>query len=68
MLLHGILPVLQVPFGADGEIIEAELRREVEFCIAARSDGLVVPALASEFMVLTDDEGGNCGDRDARGC
>lgn len=56
MLLHGILPVLQVPFGEDGEIVEAELRREVSFCIAAGSHGLVVPALASEFMVLTDDE------------
>jgi 4-hydroxy-tetrahydrodipicolinate synthase len=56
MLLHGILPVLQVPFGSDGEIVEAELRREVTFCIAARADGLVVPALASEFMVLTDEE------------
>ena len=56
MLLHGILPVLQVPFGSDGEIVEAELRREVTFCIAARADGMVVPALASEFMVLTDEE------------
>jgi 4-hydroxy-tetrahydrodipicolinate synthase len=56
MLLHGILPVLQVPFGLDGEIIEADLRREVAFCIAAKSDGLVVPALASEFMLLTDEE------------
>ena len=56
MLLHGILPVLQVPFGAEGAIVEAELRREVKFCIAARPHGMVVPAFASEFMVLTDEE------------
>ena len=37
-------------------IVEADLRREVRFCIAAECNGLVVPALASEFMVLTDDE------------
>jgi dihydrodipicolinate synthase/N-acetylneuraminate lyase len=56
MPLHGILPVLQIPFDAEGRMIEADLRREIEFCIAAGSHGVVVPALASEFMVLTDEE------------
>jgi dihydrodipicolinate synthase/N-acetylneuraminate lyase len=32
------------------------LRAEVDFCIAAGVDGLVVPALASEFMVLAPEE------------
>lgn len=50
------MPVLQLPFDADGSIVEADLRSEVRFCIAAECDGIVVPALASEFMVLTDDE------------
>jgi 4-hydroxy-tetrahydrodipicolinate synthase len=57
--LHGILPVLQIPFTPGNPVDtvdEASLRREVEFCIAADVPGLVVPALASEFMVLTDDE------------
>lgn len=54
--LQGILPVLQIPFDDQGEIIEADLRREVEFCIRAGVHGLVAPALASEFMVLTDSE------------
>ena len=57
--LRGILPVLQIPFTAGhpvDTIDEAALRREVEFCIACGVHGLVLPALASEFMVLTDDE------------
>ena len=57
--LAGILPVLQIPFtpGTPVDTIdEAALRRQVDFCIASGAHGLVVPALASEFMVLTDDE------------
>jgi 4-hydroxy-tetrahydrodipicolinate synthase len=54
--LAGILPILQLPFDAAGDIIDADLAREVEFCIAGGCHGVVVPALASEFMVLTDDE------------
>ena len=57
--LRGILPVLQTPFrgaGAEQVVDDASLRAEVDFCIAAGVDGLVVPALASEFMVLTPEE------------
>lgn len=57
--LDGILPVLQTPFDADDAsagIDFTALRREVEFCVACRVHGLVVPALASEFMLLTDGE------------
>lgn len=57
--LRGILPVLQIPFSPGtpvNSIDEGSLRREVEFCLDCGVDGLVVPALASEFMVLTDDE------------
>lgn len=54
--LHGIMPVLQTPFDAGGDIVETDVRSEVRFCIGAGAHGLVVPALASEFMVLTDDE------------
>ena len=58
-LLAGIFRVLQIPF-APGDPVdrvdEASLRRQVDFCIAGGGHGLVIPALASEFMVLTDDE------------
>jgi 4-hydroxy-tetrahydrodipicolinate synthase len=54
--LRGIMPVLQIPFDADDEIDEHDLRRQVDFCVASETHGLVVPALASEFMVLTDEE------------
>jgi 4-hydroxy-tetrahydrodipicolinate synthase len=57
--LRGILPVLQIPFrgaGAEQVVDDDSLRAEVDFCIAAGVDGLVVPALASEFMVLAPAE------------
>jgi 4-hydroxy-tetrahydrodipicolinate synthase len=57
--LAGILPVLQIPFVPArplDRIDDDALRREVEFCIRCGVHGLVIPALASEFMVLTDAE------------
>ena len=57
--LAGILPVLQIPFVPTqhlDRIDDDALRREVEFCIGCGVHGLVIPALASEFMVLTDAE------------
>jgi dihydrodipicolinate synthase/N-acetylneuraminate lyase len=57
--LRGILPVLQIPFRGAGveQVVDVDsLRAEVDFCIAAGVNGLVVPALASEFMVLTPEE------------
>jgi dihydrodipicolinate synthase/N-acetylneuraminate lyase len=57
--LRGILPVLQIPFrgaGVEQVVDDESLRAEVDFCIAAGVDGLVVPALASEFMVLAPEE------------
>ncbi|MEZ4565108.1 MAG: dihydrodipicolinate synthase family protein [Thermomicrobiales bacterium] len=57
--LAGILPVLQIPFAPAQPLDRVDddaLRREVEFCIRCGVHGLVIPALASEFMVLTDAE------------
>ena len=51
--------MLQIPFrgaGVEQVVDDDSLRAEVDFCIAAGVDGLVVPALASEFMVLTPEE------------
>ena len=41
---------------AEQVVDDDSLRAEVDFCIAAGVDGLVVPALASEFMVLAPEE------------
>lgn len=57
--LSGILPILQIPFNdahPASSIDEESFRRQVDFCIMGGVQGLVVPALASEFMVLTDSE------------
>jgi 4-hydroxy-tetrahydrodipicolinate synthase len=57
--LAGILPVLQIPFVPAPPLDRVDddaLRREVDFCIKCGVHGLVIPALASEFMVLTDAE------------
>lgn len=57
--LAGILPVLQIPFVPTqlvDRVDDDALRSEVEFCINCGVHGLVIPALASEFMVLTDAE------------
>src|SRR5262249_31997695 len=57
--LTGIMPVLQIPFLSSrllDQVYDESLRREVDFCIGCGVHGLVIPALASEFMVLTDAE------------
>jgi 4-hydroxy-tetrahydrodipicolinate synthase len=53
---RGIFVIVVTPFTEDYEIDEASLRREVRFCIDAGAKGLVGPAIASEFALLSDDE------------
>jgi 4-hydroxy-tetrahydrodipicolinate synthase len=53
------MPVLQIPFLPARPLDQVDddaLRREIDFCIGCGVHGLVIPALASEFMVLTDAE------------
>ena len=38
--LHGIIPIVYTPFDADGRIVEADLRRLVDYLIAAGAHGL----------------------------
>lgn len=52
----GIFPILQTPFDEDGYIDTASLRSLVRFCLRAGAHGLVIPANASEFFVLSDAE------------
>jgi 4-hydroxy-tetrahydrodipicolinate synthase len=54
--LKGILPVLPTPFGADGAVDAAALRRAVRFAIRAEVDGVVFPGFASEVETLSAEE------------
>ncbi len=54
--IRGILPVLQTPLDASGDLDIASLKREVAFCIEAGAHGLVFPVLGSEFQFLSDRE------------
>jgi dihydrodipicolinate synthase/N-acetylneuraminate lyase len=53
---RGVFPVLLTPIGDDGGVIEADLARQVEFCVDAGAHGMVYPVLGSEFQFLTDSE------------
>lgn len=54
--IHGIIPIVYTPFDADGRIIEADVRRLVDFLIAAGVHGLAAVGGASESLKMTLDE------------
>jgi len=53
---RGIFVIVVTPFTADYALDEASLRKEIRFCIESGVQGLVGPANASEFAMLSDDE------------
>src|SRR5262245_54213340 len=53
---RGIFVIVVTPFTEGYELDEASLRKEIRFCIEAGARGLVGPATASEFSLLSDDE------------
>ena len=55
-MLEGIIPVVFIPFDAQGEIDEPGLRRVVRFELDGGVDGIGVNGFASEAYKLTDDE------------
>lgn len=52
----GIFVIVVTPFTESYELDEDSLRKEVRFCIEAGAAGLVGPANASEFPLLSDEE------------
>lgn len=54
--LQGIVPIIPTPFTAEEEIDEPALRNLVDFAIAGDVEAACLPAYASEFYKLTDDE------------
>jgi 4-hydroxy-tetrahydrodipicolinate synthase len=55
-MLRGVFPVLSTPFRESGECDEAGLRRLIRYAAMAGANGVVYPAIASEFSTLTGDE------------
>ena len=54
--LAGVFPIVSSPFAADGSFDDASLDRLVAFLVASGVDGLVYPAIASEFASLSPEE------------
>lgn len=55
-LLEGVVPIIPTPFREDEEIDEEALRRLVDFACSCGIQAACLPAYASEFYKLTDDE------------
>lgn len=54
--LSGVIPIIPTPFTADEEIDEQALRNLVEFTIKIGIKAACLPAYASEFYKLSDEE------------
>lgn len=54
--LFGVVPIVPTPFTEDEEIDEAALRRLIDFAIAGGIKAVCLPAYASEFYKLSDEE------------
>src|SRR5437762_2083781 len=54
--LFGVVPIIPTPFTEKEEIDEDALRRLIHFAVAAGLEAACLPAYASEFYKLTDEE------------
>ncbi|MFN3380621.1 dihydrodipicolinate synthase family protein [Runella zeae] len=54
--LFGVVPIIPTPFTENEEIDEDALRSLIDFAIAGGIKAVCLPAYASEFYKLTDDE------------
>jgi dihydrodipicolinate synthase/N-acetylneuraminate lyase len=53
---RGVFTIPVTPFTERGEVDEASLRRQVDWCVRAGAHGIVAPVNASEGPTLTDEE------------
>ena len=53
---RGVYTIPVTPFDENGDVDEASLKREVDWCVRAGAHGIVAPVNASEGPSLTDDE------------
>lgn len=56
MALAGIFQILHTPFTDGGTIDWQSFANQIDYCMAAKVHGLVLPAMASEFFTLSDEE------------
>jgi 2-keto-3-deoxy-L-arabinonate dehydratase len=54
--LYGVVPVIPTPFTQKEEVDETALRRLIDFAISNGVEAACLPAYASEFYKLTDEE------------
>ncbi|MES2005615.1 MAG: dihydrodipicolinate synthase family protein [Bacteroidota bacterium] len=54
--LSGVVPIVPTPFTANEEIDEMALRKLIDFAISSGIEAACLPAYASEFYKLTDEE------------
>ncbi|XOV91552.1 MAG: dihydrodipicolinate synthase family protein [Bacteroidota bacterium] len=54
--LRGAVPIIPTPFTNDGDIDEEALRSLIDFAIQSNLTAVCLPAYASEFYKLSDDE------------
>jgi len=54
--IHGVVPVIPTPFRADETIDFASLQALIDFAVAANCSAICLPAYASEFYKLSDEE------------
>lgn len=55
-LIQGVIPIIPTPFTENEEIDEAALRKLVDFACTCGIQAACLPAYASEFYKLTDEE------------
>ena len=55
-LLSGVVPIVPTPFTEAEEIDESSLRRLIDFAVSSKLEAVCLPAYASEFYKLTDEE------------